>query len=92
MVGRKGTRLDKLDKAKKKDFAKNKPKEIKNQTHVYRMDGDKCTRVSEEISLSSSSISKSVKLQQKFKFQEREQEEGLPRTVEIVRFFHVITL
>lgn len=92
MVGRKGTRLDKLDKAKKKDFAKNKPKENKNQTLVSRMDGDKCTRVSEEISLSRSSISKSMKLQQKFKFQEREQEEELPRTVEIVRFFHVITL
>ena len=36
-----GTRIDKLDKAKKKDFIKNKPEEERDQALVSWREGDK---------------------------------------------------
>ena len=54
--------FDKLDKAKKNDFTKNKPKEDKDNALVTMTDGDKCMKVSEDMSLLRFSISRSMRL------------------------------
>ena len=56
----KGLGIDKLDNTKK--IIENKTKEERDQALVSRTEGDKCTRVSEDISLSRLSISKYVRL------------------------------
>ena len=48
LAEKKGPKLDNLDKAKKKDFIKNKPEEKSDQALVSRIEGDKCTKVSED--------------------------------------------
>ena len=62
LAGKKGTNTDYLDKAKKKDFTKNVFVKDRDQDLVSRIEGDKCTRGSEDIILSKLSISKSVRL------------------------------
>ena len=52
LAGKKGTNTDYLDKAKKKDFTKNVFVEDRDQDLVSRIEGDKCSRVSEDTSLS----------------------------------------
>lgn len=61
-----------LNKAKKKDFTKNNPKEDNDQALVFGTDHDKCARVGEDMSLSRSS--KSLRLWQKFRFLEKREE------------------
>ena len=68
---KKGIGFEDLDKVIKKDFTKNKPNEDKDQALESTVMGDKHTEVSEDISLSRESISKSVRLRWKLKFQER---------------------
>ena len=41
LAGKKGSRIDNLDKAKKKDFIKNKPEEERDQALVSWREGDK---------------------------------------------------
>ena len=72
LEGMKGTGSEWLDKATKKDFTVNKPKEDKDQTLACGVDGDKWKWVREDIILSRSSISKSETLPWKLKFQEKE--------------------
>ena len=57
-----------LDKATKNDFIANKYEEDKDQAFIREMDGEKCRRMSEDMNLSMFSISKSVRLQRKFRF------------------------
>ena len=54
----------------KKDFSKNEPMKNKDQTLEFVVEKDKCTQLSEDMSLSRSSISKSVRLHRKLRFQE----------------------
>ena len=54
----------------KKDFSKNEPMKNKDQTLEFVVEKDKCTQLSEDMSLSRSSISKSVRLRHKLRFQE----------------------
>ena len=62
--------FEKLDKAKKKDFTVNKPEKDKDQTFESKI-GDKCTKLREDMSLSRSSISISVRSRRKLKFQNK---------------------
>ena len=82
--------MNNVIKKNKKDFTENKPKKDKNQALEFAAEEDKCTKVSEDMSLSRFSISILRRLQRKLRFQEGEKE--LPRTPDIVRFFIVITL
>ena len=68
----------------------NKLEEDKDQAFESITDGDKCTKLREGMSLSRISISVSVRLERKLKFQESKYE--LPKTTVIVRFFTEITL
>ena len=79
-----------MDTAKKKDLTMYKPEEDKDQACESTAKGDKCTKLREDMSLSRSSISISMRIGQKLKFQENGKE--LPRTTEIVWFFTKITL
>ena len=58
MVGEIAIRSDILDKTIKNDIIENKPKEDKDQALTYETNGDKCTRVSEDMSLWRFSTSK----------------------------------
>ena len=80
----------KVDKARKKDFIENKPKEDSAHANASATDVDKCTWVREVISSLRSSISKSIRLQRKNKFQENK--EALPHIAEMERFLTVMTL
>ena len=51
LVGEIAIRSDILDKTIKNDIIENKPKEDKDQALTYETNGDKCTRVSEDMSL-----------------------------------------
>ena len=84
------TETGKLDKAIEKDSIENKLEEERDQALVSRIEGDKYTRVSEDISFSRLSIAKSVRLGRKFKFQDKNEE--LPRMAKMVRFFKVVIL
>ena len=46
-----------LDKTVKKDFTENEPKKNKDQTLEFTVERDKCTKISEDTSLSRSSVS-----------------------------------
>lgn len=59
----KGTTSIGLDQDRKNEFTKNKLEKDNNQVIVFGMDGDKCTLIRENISLSRSSVSKSLRLQ-----------------------------
>ena len=63
MVERKGIRLEGLDKAMKKDLTKNELVENKHQPLESEVEEDNCSALSENMSLSRSSISKSLRLQ-----------------------------
>ena len=54
----------------KKDFSKNEPMKNKDQTLESMIEKDKCTKLSEDMSLSRSSISKSMRLRWKLRFEE----------------------
>ena len=54
----------------KKDFTKNESVEDRGQTLESMVEEDKCIELSEDTSLLRSSISKSVKLCRKLRFQE----------------------
>ena len=54
----KGIVFEELDNAKNKDFTKNKPEENNDQAIAFGIDGVKCTRVRENMSLLRSSIFK----------------------------------
>ena len=73
-----------LDKTQKNVFTTNKPKENKHQALAWGTKGYKCKEERENMSFSRSPTSKSERLRQKFKFQEK----GLVvlRTNEIVLF------
>ena len=62
--------LEGLDKTVKKDFTKNESVEDRDQTLESMVEEDKCIELSEDMSLLRSSISKSVKLCRKLRFQE----------------------
>ena len=62
-------KINKLIKAKKKDFIDNTLEEEGTQAFTFGTDGDKGTREREVICLSRSLISKLVRLQWKNKFQ-----------------------
>ena len=79
-----------FDKAKKKDFTENKPDDDKDHALESAKEGEKSTELREDINLWRRSISESVKLRWKLKFQDSGKE--LPRTFEKVRFFTEITL
>ena len=86
----KGTKSDKLDKVMKKDFIENTLEEEGTQTFASGVNGDKCTWKSEVISLSRSSISKSIRLRWKIRSQDKEV--SLPKMTEMDRFLVVVTL
>ena len=67
-----GIEFEKLDKATKKDFIVNKFEEYKYQAFELTTKGAKYTELSEDISLSRSSIYISVRLWRKLKFQEKD--------------------
>ena len=56
LAGWKGTKFDKLDKVKKKDFTENTLEEEGTQAFTSGTKGDKCTSESKDISLSRSLI------------------------------------
>ena len=62
LVGRKGIRLEDLDKAMEKDLTENEPVGYKHQPLESMVEEDDCLALSENMSLSSSSISRSVRL------------------------------
>ena len=68
LVGRNGIGLEGLDKTMKKDFTENEPVEDKDQTLELVVEKDKCTELSEDMSLLRSSISKSVRVCQELRF------------------------
>ena len=68
LVEKKGTESEWLNKARKKGFTVNKPKENKNQTLAFGANRDKCKWVREVMSLSRSSISKLESLWRKLTF------------------------
>lgn len=70
-AGWRGTDFDKLDKANKKDFTKNTLEEESTQAYASRTDENKCTLEREVISFSRSSLSNSVRLRWKKRFQEK---------------------
>ena len=70
LAGRNMIGYEKLDKAKKKDFTVNKPKEDKDQTYESITAGDRCDELRKDMSLSRSSISISMRLQRKLKFRD----------------------
>ena len=51
-------------------FIENEPMEYKDQTLESMIEKDKCTKLSEDMSLSRSSISKSMRLRWKLRFEE----------------------
>ena len=57
----KGHKFDRLDKATKRDFTKNKLEKDKDQALAFGMVEDKCIRLREDTYLSRSSISKSIR-------------------------------
>ena len=67
LAGEKAHVSYRLDKAIKKDFIENELKEDNYQSLTSRTADDKCTHLRKEISLSSSSIYKSVWLRQKLR-------------------------
>ena len=81
LAGWKGTEFEKLDKAKKKDFIENTPKEEGAQAFAFGTKGDKCTWESKIISFSRSSISTLVRFQQKIRSQDIEV--SLPKMAEM---------
>ena len=58
LAAMKGIVFEELDNAKNKDFTKNKPEENNDQAIAFGIDGVKCTRVRENMSLLRSSIFK----------------------------------
>ena len=58
----KGHKFDRLDKATKRDFTKNKLEKDKDQALAFGMVEDKCIRLREDTYLSRSSISKSIRI------------------------------
>ena len=59
-----------MDKTMKRDLTENKPKEDKDQTLESSLERDKCNKVSEDMSLSRSTIFESMRLHRKLKLQE----------------------
>ena len=66
---KKGIGIGDLDKTKKKDFIENKPKEDNNHALESVVVGDNRIKVSDDMGLSRGSISISLRLRQKLKFQ-----------------------
>lgn len=54
----------------KRDLTENKPKEDMDQTLESSLERDKCNKVSEDMSLSRSTIFESMRLHRKLKLQE----------------------
>ena len=74
MTVEKGTGFDKLDKAKKDDFTENKLEKYKDQDLISTTDWDNCTKVTEDMSFSRSSNSKSIRLWWKLRIDEKEKD------------------
>ena len=86
----KETRSNVLDKAIKNYLIENKCTEDKDQVTASKTGGDKCTRVSEDMSLSWSSISKLVRLGQKLNSQNKKKRSCLS-IVNMVKFLIMTT-
>ena len=89
-IGNDGVKSIWLDMIEKNDFTMNKPQENRDQALELGPDRDKCKYKREDMSLSRSSMSRSKRLQQKFRFHKK----GLanPTTDEIVRFLTMTIL
>ena len=57
----------------KNDLTGNNPEEVNDHALEFGVDEDKCTWVRDDMSLLRSSIFESIKLQQKLRFQEKEE-------------------
>ena len=63
-----------LNKAMKNDLNENNPKKVNDHALTSEVDEDKCTQLRDDKSLSRSSIFEFIRLQQKLRFQENEEE------------------
>lgn len=68
MVGERRTEFEVLDETMKKDLTVNSLEEVNNHVRTSEVDEGKCTQVRDNMSLLRSSTSKSIRLQQKFRF------------------------
>ena len=85
LIGEKKTKVDWLDKVRKKDLTKNEFEGGNDRALTYDDDSDRLTLFRMDMSFSRSSISESVRFCQKFKFQVRG--EKSPRMDEIGEFW-----
>ena len=90
LAGRNKIGFETFDKAKKKDFTENMSDDDKDHALESAKEREKNTELREDIKLWRRSISESVRLRQKLKFQDSGKE--LPRTFETMRFFTEITV
>ena len=72
LVGEKRIIIDVLDKAMKNNLIKNNLEEANDHALTSRVDEDKCTQVRDDVSISRSSTSESVRLRWRLRFQEKE--------------------
>ena len=79
-----------LNKAMKNDLNENNPKKVNDHALTSEVDEDKCTQLRDDKSLSRSSIFEFIRLQQKLRFQENEEE--WPRIPKMVRFITMTML
>ena len=76
------------DKAKKKDLTVNKHADDNDQALEYVVEGRRCTKLREDISLWRTSSFVSARLHKNMKFHEGKEK---PRTSKMVRFFSKMT-
>ena len=74
----------------KNDLNENNPKKVNDHALTSEVDEDKCTQLRDDKSLSRSSIFEFIRLQQKLRFQENEEE--WPRIPKMVRFITMTIL
>ena len=71
LVGEKKIIFDVLEKAMKNALIENNLEEVNDHALAFGANGDKCTRVRDDMSLLRSSISEFIRLRLKLRFQEK---------------------